>query len=261
MTQGAFKKIDNLLNKGHLPHTLIIEGDGDEKLKLARYVAKAALCEQDKVFCDNCRSCHLADAGTHPDIKTLSCESKNYSVDTIRELRKEAFLTPFMSDGRVFIIEQAEKISAAGQNALLKILEEPPRGVHFILVTENSSALLETVVSRAVIITADGDDSMDEEMRSLCMEIFKLSRQKNKIRLLKIFMGYGSRVQFSELLDSLKTAALGELKNKYNGGVTDFTLGYYLSLLDFIERAQKAMVLNPPLKLLSCLLCDALTES
>ena len=74
-------------------------------------------------------------------------------------------------------------------------------------------------------------------------------------------MGYGSRVQFSELLDSLKTAALGELKNKYNGGVTDFTSGYYLGLLDFIERAQKAMVLNPPLKLLSCLLCDALTES
>ena len=71
-------------------------------------------------------------------------------VDQIRQLRVEAFMTPLAAEGRAFIIDSAHTMNAAAQNALLKVLEEPPRGVTFILLAKSATLLLETIRSRCV---------------------------------------------------------------------------------------------------------------
>lgn len=144
------------LENGRLPHALLLEGDaGLGKRTLARFIARAALCEETPRPCGSCRSCVLFDAGTHPDFTAVSPESgkKSVTVDRIRELRRQVFIKPHISARRVFLLEDCGAMNEQSQNALLKILEEPPAGVVFLLTAESRTALLETIVSRCVTLT------------------------------------------------------------------------------------------------------------
>lgn len=150
------ESVDLLISTRRIPHAIIIEGDeGTGRKTLARYLAKAAVCEADQKPCCSCRNCHLADAGTHPDIETVSLEpkKKNIAVEQIRALRTTSYQAAHTADCRAFIIESADTMNAASQNSLLKVLEEPPSNVVFILVAEAAKNLLETVVSRCVVFS------------------------------------------------------------------------------------------------------------
>ena len=150
------ESVDLLISTHRIPHAIIIEGDeGTGRKTLARYLAKAAVCEADLKPCCYCRNCRLADAGTHPDIETVSPEpkKKNISVEQIRALRTTSYQAAHTADCRAFIIERADTMNAASQNSLLKVLEEPPSNVVFILVCEAAKNLLETVVSRCVVFS------------------------------------------------------------------------------------------------------------
>ena len=142
------------ISSGRLPHAIILEGEkGLGKHTLAAYISKVLVCEGEKKPCFNCRSCHLAESGNHPDIITVAPEDKkkNIAVAQIRDIRQKAFVKPHISSKRAFIIDKAETMNDQAQNALLKILEEPPESVVFILITESGAALLPTVISRCVI--------------------------------------------------------------------------------------------------------------
>lgn len=150
------ESVDLLISTRRIPHAIIIEGDeGTGRKTLARYLAKAAVCEADQKPCCSCRNCRLADAGTHPDIETVSPEpkKKNIAVEQIRALRTTSYQAAHTADCRAFIIESADTMNAASQNSLLKVLEEPPGNVVFILVAEAAKNLLETVVSRCVVFS------------------------------------------------------------------------------------------------------------
>lgn len=92
--------------------------------------------------------------GCHPDLHIFLPEGKAklHTMDQIREMIDQAMLAPFEAKCRVFIIEQAEKMLPATANALLKILEEPPSHVHFILITEHVEEILPTLLSRLIKI-------------------------------------------------------------------------------------------------------------
>ena len=158
-----------LISIRRLPHAMIIEGNaGTGKRTLSAYIAKAALCESDKSPCCCCRSCHLADAGTHPDIERIAPEEKkkNISVAQIDRLREIAYFTPHTAFGKVLIIEQADTMNTASQNKLLKVLEEPPENVFFILLTESANSLLNTVVSRCTVFSLY-EPEFDEALKVL----------------------------------------------------------------------------------------------
>ncbi len=145
-----------LVSQNRLPHAIIIEGDlGAGKRTLARYIAKASVCDEDSRPCGLCRNCHLADIGSHPDIETLAPEEKKVSIskDQIDFLRTIAYHSAHTAKRRVFIIEQANTLNPVLQNKLLKVLEEPPSDVVFIFITPSAEALLETVVSRCLVLS------------------------------------------------------------------------------------------------------------
>lgn len=148
--------LSNAIKENRLPHAIIIEGDeGLGKHTLARFISFAAVCESEDAPCGVCKGCHLADLGNHPDITIVSAEEgkKNIAVAQIRRLKEETVIKPHMSKKRVFLIDGANTMNENSQNALLKVLEEPPGDIVFILITESKSALLDTIVSRCVTLT------------------------------------------------------------------------------------------------------------
>lgn len=144
------------LENERFPHAVIIEGEsGSGKTVLSQFLAAALLCSGQEKPCNNCKACALVNAGTHPDLFVTAPEDKkkNISVDQIRKLRNEAYIRPVMSERKVFIIEAADTMNPQSQNAILKVLEEPPGDTVFILNVRSRAALLPTVISRCVTYT------------------------------------------------------------------------------------------------------------
>lgn len=229
-----------LISARRLPHAMIIEGNsGTGKRTLAAYIAKAALCESDNTPCCRCRTCHLADAGTHPDIERITPEEKkkNISVAQIDRLREIAYFTPHTASGKVLIIEQADTMNSASQNKLLKVLEEPPANVFFILLSESASILLDTVVSRCTVFSLY-EPSFNEALNVLSQhgcdqkkasELLTLNKNNigktlealgsSKISLgIEVAREYMSAIDSSDRLSALKAATRLE-KNRAEADV------------------------------------------
>lgn len=150
--QSVISTLNKMILSRTLPHAILIEGEeGCGKRTLARYIAKSAVCTGDTPLCGGCANCRATNS---PDIIYVTTEGKKtIQVDTIRQIRQQASVLPHQSPKQVFIIEKADTMTPQAQNALLKILEEPPEYVIFILITESGQALLPTILSRCVKFT------------------------------------------------------------------------------------------------------------
>ncbi len=148
------ERVRLMLNGERIPHALMLEGEnGTGRHTLARYIAAFCMCEGTSRPCFSCKGCHMADIGSHPDVSLISPDGKQLSVDKIRALRQDAYLSPAIANRKVYIIEKAETMNDSAQNALLKILEEPPQNVIFILITLSAEKLLSTVRSRCITLS------------------------------------------------------------------------------------------------------------
>lgn len=150
------------LKAGRLSHAVVFEGgDADTRIALAKYTAAALVCPGENPPCGECGSCIKAAAGSHPDIIEVSAGdgAKTFSVDRIREIRSMAYIFPNESEKKVFILRGADTMTEQAQNALLKILEEPPSFVTFILECRSKSVLLPTVLSRSDVYSL-GDEKL-----------------------------------------------------------------------------------------------------
>ena len=136
------------LKKGHISHFYLISGPkGSGKHTLAKLLAQAILCQGESRPCGVCGPCRKIENGNHPDFITVEDpEHKNVAVKIVREIREDVFIRPNESAYKVYLFPQ--ELGIEGQNALLKILEEPPGHGVFILLTDNPEKLLTTVRSR-----------------------------------------------------------------------------------------------------------------
>ena len=134
--------------KNRFSHFYLISGPkGSGKHTLARYLAAMLMCTEANKPCGQCSACRKIAANTHPDYITIDDpEHKNVPVKLIREARETMFIRPNEGLRKIYLFPQAMGIE--GQNALLKILEEPPPYGVFILLSENPESLLPTVRSR-----------------------------------------------------------------------------------------------------------------
>ncbi len=148
-------ELEQLLQQGRMPQTLLIEGpSGSGRTTLARLIAAGLLCGG--VPCGQCENCRLVQGDLHPEVTLITPEAGKaaISVDQIRQVRMQAFLRPGQGERKVFVVKG--RLNDAAQNAFLKILEEPPAGVYFLLLCGHRSELVETVLSRASVFSLQG---------------------------------------------------------------------------------------------------------
>lgn len=143
-----------------ISHAYIINGEKSSgKEFIAKVFAMALQCEGagehagDKP-CQECHSCKQALSDNHPDIIRVSHEKPNtISVDDIRaQVNNDVAIKPYSSPYKIYLINEAEKMTVQAQNAILKTLEEPPEYAVIILLTTNASSLLPTILSRCVLL-------------------------------------------------------------------------------------------------------------
>ena len=135
---------------GHLSHAYIFIGTrGTGKTTCARILAKAVNCESpvNGNPCNQCKTCRGIDDGSILDIVELDAAS-NTGVDNVRDLKEEAVFSPAAAKKRVYIIDEVHMLSLAAFNALLKIIEEPPSHLMFILATTELQKVPATILSR-----------------------------------------------------------------------------------------------------------------
>ena len=138
--------------KGRLSHFYLLSGpQGAGKHTLADLIAAAMLCQEPDGPCGVCRHCRKILSGSHPDYITIDDPTKKtVPVDLIREARSDIFVRPNEGDKKIYLFPRAQDLGLPGQNALLKVLEEPPSYGVFLLLTDNPEKLLPTVRSRCV---------------------------------------------------------------------------------------------------------------
>jgi DNA polymerase-3 subunit delta' len=150
---------DNLtasLSRGHISHCYLISGPrGSGKHTLARLLAAAILCKNPYRPCLSCNPCRKVMEGIHPDFITVEDpEHKTVAVKIVRQMRDDVFIRPNESDYKIYLFPQ--ELGIEGQNALLKILEEPPKHGVFLLLTDNPEKILPTVRSRCTELKLQG---------------------------------------------------------------------------------------------------------
>ncbi len=148
------ERLGRAILSDRLPHALILSGpEGSGRRTLARLIAAALVCERkgEDVPCGKCENCRRVREGIFPDLhRIVPDEGKSLiPVAKIREMRAEMSLSAVEAGRRIYIIENADGMNTAAQNALLISLEEPPDGVYILLIAESEEALLSTVRSRA----------------------------------------------------------------------------------------------------------------
>ena len=144
------------VRRGTLAHALLISGpEGSGRQTLVTELAAALNCESlgenRPIPCGLCNRCRRIYEGQFPDFKILEKERSKATigVEQIREFREDMFLSATESDSKVYVIKNAETMTPAAQNSLLKVIEEPPPATYIILIANGTDQLLSTIKSRA----------------------------------------------------------------------------------------------------------------
>ena len=154
--EQIIEHLQNAIRLNKVSHAYILDGEeGSGKMLLASAFAQTLQCEKGGTeACGTCHSCIQAESLNQPDIIRITHEKPNtISVEDIREqLNGDIQIRPYSSPYKVYIIDEADKLSVQAQNALLKTIEEPPSYAVIFLLTENAGTLLPTIRSRCVLL-------------------------------------------------------------------------------------------------------------
>lgn len=144
------ENLSGSIGRGRISHFYLICGPyGSGKHTLAQLMAAAILCKERSKPCLCCNACRKVMSNTHPDFITVDDpEKKTVPVDLIRQARADIYVQPNEADRKIYLFPRAQDMGVPGQNALLKVLEEPPAYGVFLLLADNPEKLLPTVRSR-----------------------------------------------------------------------------------------------------------------
>ena len=268
---GTSDIIKNIISSGRLPHAVVLEGGGENAQKLAAYLSAYAVCSEQNKPCGKCKSCRNALNKTHADVTYVypegSRKSKTLSIDRIRELSKDAYVLPNDSDSKVYIFENADSVfSEIVQNAFLKLLEEPPKGVYFILLCQSAKGLLPTILSRCAVINLGGDHKTPQEAKAAAESIAEGMLSLNEYDLLLALKALNDKALAEDILGSVKlilfdaVSVLSGVKARYSPELakklsTRFTRKKLLDMIELTDSSKYKLKQNININLLMTQLC------
>jgi DNA polymerase III subunit delta' len=142
-----------LIAEKTMPHALLFVGsEGIGKFLTATKTAAALFCEGEQKPCGRCKACEQLLAKNHPDLFVLEPDGQTIKIEQVRTLQSNIALAPYMANQRVVIIDKADSMTLQSANSLLKTLEEPTGNVVFILIAVSRQKLLDTILSRCMVI-------------------------------------------------------------------------------------------------------------
>lgn len=264
------KALESLDTNGRIPHAVIIESkDKIKALEAAKYLSMYAVCTDADKPCGKCSQCHKAYQAAHADIRYAYPEkkSKTYSIEQMRDIAKDAYIRPNEAEAKVYIFEDADnRLSTIAQNSFLKLLEEPPQNVHFIMLCENSKKLLVTILSRCTVIRLRNDNRFDKEAAQNAVNIVNGILSTREYELLKAVNVLCDKEKADETLSVVKLilrdglVMLSEGKAVYDESLgrrlsTHFTKSRILEMIELTENAKQKIIQNININLLTTWLC------
>ena len=205
---GTKTFLDELDRGKRLPHALIIESSDPSKAeRLAIFLSMYAVCGNEQRPCGVCKNCLNAKSGNHSDITYLKLAPKKtvYSVEQLRELIKDAYIMPNEAAAKVYIFRDCDNLfPELTQNTFLKLAEEPPQNVLFILICNNAQRLLETIRSRFTTIRLRGDEQFDDNAAAAAEKIALGIIENREYPLLKALNALKDKEAAPQILAALR---------------------------------------------------------
>ena len=184
--QEVKKYLEKNIKQNNILHSYLFLGtDGIGKKIIAKEFAKAILCLEDKEDSCSCKSCTCFDGNNHPDFYVVEPDAGSIKIAPIREMTEKIIEKPIMSERKVYIIDEFDKMTKEAQNCLLKTLEEPPEFAVIILISSNENLILNTIKSRCMTVKFKNID--DKEL--LDYAIHNIGYDNVSTNLLKAFDG------------------------------------------------------------------------
>ncbi len=197
-------------------HAYILNGERSSgKEFIAKVFAMALQCEQGgEEPCQECHSCKQALTNNQPDIIRITHEKPNtIGVEDIRtQINNDIAIKPYSSPYKIYIMNDAEKMTVQAQNALLKTLEEPPEYAVILLLTANADSLLSTILSRCVVLNMK--PVADELVKKYLMEELQIPDYKAKVcvAFARGNVGKAKMLASSEEFENIREEAVTLLK-------------------------------------------------
>ena len=214
------RRIREAAGRGTLSHALLFSGSGD-RIAAAQYAAAAMECQGGgQKPCGTCPACRKVFSGIHPDVITVRDEAhKNLSVDTVRQIRADAYIRPNEGARKVYIFPDCTILTEQDQNVLLKIVEEGPPYAAFLFCAENSSVVLQTLRSRCVELklhpAAEGGGEEVQAAEALCRCLAARKRGKVTELAVRLEKKRITREDLSALLERSRALCAAALLLQY----------------------------------------------
>ena len=234
------------IENGKISHAYIIHGEKNAgKEFIAETFAMALECENDTGIepCMECHACKQAITKNNPDIITLIHEKPGTIgvEDVRRSIVSDVSIRPYNGKWKIYLINDAEKMSVQAQNALLKTLEEPPDYVVIMLLTSNMSALLPTIISRSTVLNMRPVD--DKTVRKYLMERIHVPDYQADIcvAFARGNIGKAKHLATSEDFDNIKNDAVRVLKYAHEMDMNEFVSAlnqisaYKINIEDYLD--------------------------
>ena len=236
----------SLLETGRFPHAVIIEGEeGLGKKTLAKEIALSLFCTNtEEKPCRECAQCNKIIKGIHPDFCEYfpddSKKSRPFTVDTVREIINDAAVSPNEAQYKICVLNECERMNPSAQNALLKLIEEPPEYAVFLLLATNKTVFLETVLSRSVVISLEGVD-YSEGAEYICKSDSSLNPEMLREGKLKRIIDIANDVALATISNNeyelIKACAVFERDNQTLISVLTFLKSIFRDALLFESNA------------------------
>ena len=235
--------LENTIKSKKIVNGYIFSGSGSTKnYEYAKMFAKMILCfKQEGTSCNECTSCIMFNDDNHPDYYEINKDAnESIKIDEIRELQDRIIEKPITSSKKVYVINNAEKMTVEAQNCLLKTLEEPPEFVTIILVSNNENTLLTTIKSRCtkIAFTEENTKELTEEEKARYEELEKIFGNIEKYLSIDLLNNldvlYKDKDNIFENLDFINQILIKKARENIK----------YLDYIDYVEETKNKLSAN-----------------